>query len=431
MSNFSSVGINVGLIKYIAESHSGNKDRIVKIIVSGLMIVVFCTIGFTVFGIFFSKQISGKLLDSPQYNDLIIISFIGLPLTVLYNYYRSIYRGLLDIKKFILAGIFNSFATVFLLYPLIHQYQLRGAIWAITIAYFLTILMIKLTEKDAVIRNVEVRLLKEKADYTISKDLIKFGFASIVAGSSTLISLLFIRTVVVRKLGMESAGYFQAIFAISSQSITIILDSIGTYAFPYISSLKDRETIIDEMNNVMRLAAIITVPIISGVILFKEVIIPILYSREFLPIIRILPIQLMGDFFKIIGWSMGVALLPLKRLKMFVCIDILVNLVFIGVSIGLVHPYGIKGICIGYMVSFMVHPVLNYVYLKRSIGYHVQIRNIVTLASSVVIIFLSSVIHTALPVRIGLFVVLMSILLATLTRTEKLRIKEMFQKIRR
>ena len=423
ISNFASVGINVGLIKYIAENLSNRKEKIHQIIVTGLKIIFVCTMVFTTFGILFSKQISENLLDNKIYYALIIISFIGLPFLVLFNFYRSIFRGLLEIKKYILAGIFNSFITVIVLFPLIKLYHIKGAIWGMSIGYLISMIFIKSIIRKTNLFKIELNLFKGKIDTQIATNLIKFGFASLIAGTSTLVGLLFIRTVIVQRLDMVNAGYFQAIFAISSQSITLILDSIGTYAYPFISSIKIKDNLIKELNNIMRLSMIITVPIISGIILFKENFIIILYSKEFLPIMKILPIQLFGDFFKIIGWSMGVALLPLKRLKMFVFIDLFVNLIFVGISIMLIKNYGIKGICAGYLISFIFHPIINYIYLKRTIGYNIEFKNIVTFMVSIVVLIISILIKIDNFQKVVIYIILLMGLLATLTKEEKLKIK--------
>jgi len=224
---------------------------------------------------------------------------------------------------------------------------------------------------------------EKKVDFSILKQLIKFGMASLIAGTSTLVSLLLVRTFIVSHMDIQHLGIFQAVLAISSQSIMIVIESIGTYSFPRMSGLESHSEVRNEINKTFRLALLISTPIILIILTFKNIVILILYSSEFLEAAKLLGIQLLGDFFKAVGWSMGVALLPLERLKAFISIDVAWSVLFVSISYITIPRWNLQGVIFSYMVCFLFHAIVNYLYLRRTIGFGFWGKNVKLLISSV------------------------------------------------
>lgn len=172
----------------------------------------------------------------------------------------------------------------------------------------------------------------------------------------------------------------------SGQSIIVITDSIGTYALPNLSSLKSNADIHHELNQIFRLAMVLSTPMILALFMFKELVITIFYSSEFLEATKLIGIQLFGEFFKAVGWSMGIALLPLKRLKAIVTIDVAWSVLYISLSFFTIDRFGLTGAVVAYLICYVLHVAANYLYLKKIIDFSVWAQNLKLLAISVLLL---------------------------------------------
>ncbi|HPN34911.1 MAG TPA: oligosaccharide flippase family protein [bacterium] len=225
-----------------------------------------------------------------------------------------------------------------------------------------------------------------RVDRQILKGLLKIGATSLIAGTFTSLSLLLLRSLIIGRLGLKSAGLFAAVLAMSGQSIIVITDSIGTYSLPNLSSLKSHEDIRNELNQILRLAIILSTPVILAFFMLKEFVITLFYSSEFLQATQLIGIQLFGEFFKAVGWSMGIVLLPLKRLKAIVTIDAAWSLLYIGLSYVALDRVGLFGAVGAYLICYVLHVAANYLYLKKIINFSIWPQNQKLLAISVLLL---------------------------------------------
>ncbi|MBN1894535.1 oligosaccharide flippase family protein [bacterium] len=390
LSTLASLGINAGVTKLVSENHSkGDLKEEHRVVLNGLKITMIATFLLVLAGLCFSSAISRHILSDPGYGPLIILCLVGFPFLVLFNFYRSVFRGLMEIRRYVSIGVVNSLAALILVVPLVRGFRLSGAVANLTLSYLVCWLVIQFQQKQRSQFLLEIKTIRYPADGRVTGDLVRYGFSSLVAGSSTLLALLFVRSTIISRLGIEDAGYFQAIYAISSQTILIIIESIGTYAFPHLSGIQNPEDFKKELNAVFRLTVILVTPLVLAVVVFRNLFVLLLYSSAFLTIGAVLPFQLAGDFFKSVGWSLGVALLPMKKLKAFVAIDVMVSLLFLIFARLLIESHGIRGVSIAYLISFISHVLFNYFYLRKTLDFRLAARNRWTLAGSMLILAFS------------------------------------------
>ena len=80
---------------------------------------------------------------------------------------------------------------------------------------------------------------------------------------------------------------------------------------------------------------------------------------------------------------MGIALLPLKRLKAILTIDVAWSLLYVGLSYVALDRFGLLGAVVAYLICYMLHVTANYLYLKKIINFSIWPQNQKLLAISV------------------------------------------------
>lgn len=409
LANFTSLGNNVGVTRYVASyAADGDKASITRLLSSVRLLVGGFVILCAVVGMLFSRTLAQWLLNDSSYSVYIIIILAGLPFTVLYNFYRSFFTGLLEIRYFVLAGVLSAAIGLLVLLPLVYVAGLNGAIWHITILGVVGFATAALFLQRIIRKHQLAKPSLGHLDRAITGQIITFGAASLTAATALYGANLWVRTMIFNHFGQEQAGIYSAMLQMSSLCIMLVLDSISTYCYPRLSGIQNPKEMVAELNQTMRLTLILITPMIVLFIMFKDLIIILSLSRQFLLASPLIGYQLLGDAFKAVGWSIGVSLLPMKRLKAFALIDVTWSALFVTISAITVPRWGLLGALVAYMSGFIFHVLANYFYARRSINYSLWPSNRMLLALSMAIIIYMTTLFRLTPGHVLLCVMLMA-----------------------
>lgn len=130
LSVATSLGLNVGVTRNIAEYDAASRKKSILDLISTVTLVLSGVLAASVLcGILFSSHIARLILDNRGFSSFIIITLIGLPFIVYYNFIRSVFTGLLEIRTYVLVGVLSAVLGLAALVPLVLIYKLQGAVW--------------------------------------------------------------------------------------------------------------------------------------------------------------------------------------------------------------------------------------------------------------------------------------------------------------
>jgi len=343
--------------KYTAE-YSDDEDKKYKLWSSAISIIVILNILIFTTLFLFSDLISEYLLKSTTYSYILKILAISLPFFVLNTMLLSILNGQRQIKKYIILNISLSIVSLILVSILSVNYGLDGALVAYVInqsvVLFITLI---------VVRNEYWFKLKNFFQGSNTKDIKKLlGFAMITLAAvlSSNISLIYIRDFITESISLDSAGYWQGVWVLSQVSLMLITTSLTTYFLPTISSLKTKVEISKELKKVIIFILPIAMLISLSVYLLRDIIIHILYTKEFLGMNELFLWQMIGNVVKVGGWLFGYVLVAKAMVKYTVSTEIFFALTFVGLSIYLIDNYGLIGVTYAYTVNSIIHLITMY-----------------------------------------------------------------------
>ena len=349
--------LRTATIKYTAE-YSDDEDKKYKLWSSAISIIVILNILIFTTLFLFSDLISEYLLKSTTYSYILKILAISLPFFVLNTMLLSILNGQRQIKKYIILNISLSIVSLILVSILSVNYGLDGALVAYVInqsvVLFITLI---------VVRNEYWFKLKNFFQGSNAKDIKKLlGFAMITLAAvlSSNISLIYIRDFITESISLDSAGYWQGVWVLSQVSLMLITTSLTTYFLPTISSLKTKVEISKELKKVIIFILPIAMLISLSVYLLRDIIIHILYTKEFLGMNELFLWQMIGNVVKVGGWLFGYVLVAKAMVKYTVSTEIIFALAFVGLSIYLIDNYGLIGVTYAYTVNSIIHLITMY-----------------------------------------------------------------------
>lgn len=170
----------------------------------------------------------------------------------------------------------------------------------------------------------------------------------------TLGSVLVVRAYIVRLYGLEGAGHFDAAWSISAMYLTLFLVSLQSYLLPELSQIDETSALQVTLSKVFRFALISSLPLIVGLVVFKPLVVHILFSKAFTPSLEIMRWALLGDFVRVLGWIISTTLLARADTRGFAIGEGLWSGVFTLSAIVLLS-YGIEWIGVAYLLAYLAY----------------------------------------------------------------------------
>ncbi|MGB9696488.1 MAG: oligosaccharide flippase family protein [Ignavibacteria bacterium] len=386
------MGIPLALIKYVSELKE-NKDKIQLLLQESISIILIASFFFGIIGVFFSRHLSSLLLDSEDYGIdvlFVIFSFPGIMLSAIFDAYL---RGHQYFTLLVKVIIVNAIISVVVSVIFVYSFGIKGV--AISLLVSSIIALLSYVVGVLIVGEYSIKTLFQlrlKFSSTI-KNIFIIGVASFVSGGLQHLSLLVVRTLVLKQLGPDSNGIYQSIYLVSSNYLNLLVISLSYYALPVLSGLKEQDVFSKELNSIYRLSNLIIIPIIVIVFTFRNEVFNLLFSSKFLAAGEIMIYNSIGDFFKMSSWVLSLWYIPKGRIKLFVISEFLANFNFVIIFLILlfIFNFGLSSVVIAYGLANFVQFFINYYFIREEIGFKFQKGNLKLFVTSLITVLVVNV----------------------------------------
>ena len=210
------------------------------------------------------------------------------------------------------------------------------------------------------------------------RSMLNLGIPVMAATLLTLITQLIVRSIVIKKLGVDASGYFQAAWLISMTYIGFVLGAMATDYLPRLTeTIHDHERTKNLVNEQTEMALLMAAPVLLGMMITAPLIIEVLYSRSFTPAVEILRWQVIGDVFKIIGWPMGFIVLAMGRGDIFIATQLNWNAFYLlSVWLG-IEKFGLVILGVGFLFAYVIQIIVVRMVVGKIIRFRSEARNLV------------------------------------------------------
>lgn len=199
-------------------------------------------------------------------------------------------------------------------------------------------------------------------------------------------SLLIVRSTLTAKLGLDSAGFFQAATLISSAYVAFVLQSMAGDYYPRLTaSLDDPVRAREMVNHQAQVAVALALPLIVGTMGFTPLLIQLFYSGRFEPAADILQWQVFGDLFKIMAWPVGFVMLARGAAMSFFGTEFLWNALYVVlVALGLGH-FGLQITGTAYLACYVLYLGVVMVAARKLLAFRLSRETVVLWLSGFVL----------------------------------------------
>ena len=361
LTTFSSGAVTTGVTKYTAEKKddlgfihglwkTAGTISIIGSLITGTLLVVF------------SRSLSLYFLKDENYQNVFYWLAGSLIFFVFNSFLLSIMNGKKEIKIYVAANISGSLLSLISVYIFSSVWGLEGSLIALavyqSIAFVVTFFLI-LRQPWFQLSYLAGAIQKQ---HLIG--LSHFTLMSLAAAVCVPSSHLFVRSFLIERLSPEAAGEWEGLIRLSSAYLMFLTTTLSVYFLPRMSEIKTKKETVTELNYILKYLIPGLVISICFIYFFRNLIISVLFSDKFIFIEQLIGIQLIGDFFKMLGWTMGYILIARGLAKEFVISEVLFSLTFIAFSYYAVDSMGLIGMSYAHLLNYIFYALYLFYRLK-------------------------------------------------------------------
>lgn len=365
LEGISTLGFQTGIVKYIGENEN-NKQKLIKIVSTIFISYLFISIIFSLIIFLTADYLSDFVFGNKQnYSIAFKAIALTLPWYVLSILFTLIINGLQYFKKVIIINIVGNLIGLIVSIFLIYQLKIVGALLSVSItpALFFIYSLYYLPKKIEITK----RLNFKEFDFKILKKLTSF---SLMILTSAIFGPLFsfeIRKYIIVNLGIDYAGFCEAISKISNAYLMFISSIISLYFYPKLikatNNLETKIVIRDFFKYIVSLFIIASIAVYFS----RFVIVDLLFTKEFYLVNDLFFWQLIGDFFKVCALILGIQFFTKELVLYYVISELSSYVLLYFFSIYFIQIYGIQGVAIAQCLDNFVYLIILVLFFRKSI----------------------------------------------------------------
>ena len=387
MQNFASqctnLGITFGAVPRLSELHERQEDEMLRYyiqvirlwsIIAALLGVVFCVV--------VSPLVN--LLSFTWGDHTLHYAMLALAVAMgaITGGETAIMKATRQLGKVAKAQILTVIAALFVSVPLYYCYGHSGVVPAIVLIAFVT-MIITLSYSYY---SFPFRFYFCRSMLRDGVGMIRLGMAFIVAAAIGSASEMAIRSYLNVVAGMDDVGLYNAAFMITITYSGLVFSAMETDYFPRLSGVaNDMEVTNDMVNKQIEVSLLLLAPMLVALLAGLPVLIPMLFSSEFLPMVEMAQIAVLAMYFKVL--TMPVAYITLAR-RLSLSYLLLETSYFVVLVVAIVCCYqwwGLWGTGLAIVIAHVAENLLVMGYAMWKYGYRIT-SSVVSYATSQMVI---------------------------------------------
>jgi len=295
-----------------------NDDRTFIKTVSAYTLIVCLILSFLVFP--FSHTISLNLFGNLENVNLLRL----LPVMILSIAYNLLIRSIYISTGYLAqAGIVMSLSYLFMFVVSLFSTELVDIyLYGSLACVFISVI----TFKDR-------KLLFPSFTFGRIKSFEKTAISTSITGVTGFLSFLIVRSICLKELGAENGGFLEASWSLVNYTTLIFLAGLGSYYLPQVSERPEDIEFRKKFFLIINAGALTSLLILC---FGKSLIIPLLFSQEFLPTSSLLDLMSVGEYLRCINFFFVFSLIGMTQKKAYIVLDTAANISF--VLIALIFP---------------------------------------------------------------------------------------------
>lgn len=434
IQSLSSLGLASSAVRDVAILENKNQDSKHRFLTA--LYRWFLSTGFVgmLLTVLLSPWISEFTFGNKNYITPIALLSLAIFFQTMSNGEVAVLQGLRDYRAIAMINVGGAFLGLLVSVPLYYIYGISGLaislvisagmLWGMSHFYY---------------RRRGFPLIKQKISETfaLGTPTLKLGITlSVTAVTVSLVDLA-VKACITRWSDVGMVGLYQAAFTLNSSYIGVVLTAMATDYYPRLSKASENEQKVSAVvTEQTEIALTILAPLICVIITFLPIIIRILYSEDFLQIVPMTRIMLLGSFFKATSWALSYMFLAKGNGKKFLINELLINAISFSTMVLFYYYFSLRGLGIAFTLNFIIYFIIVYISAKKdyNFAFPSQFWTLFLKYTAVILgtffLFETSG-YTILSYTLGAALCSLTLYLVLKDLDRRMNVKEMFKKFRK
>jgi len=353
LHSISVLGLYSGVVKYVAEFKENTLE--LSKVLSTAFYAGFASTVLVCFLCYTNADYINDHLFS-EYNDyayVIKMMAIALPFYAMNMFAFSIMNGFSKYRNIIVINIFGQILGLVITVFLIYKERIDGALISVAIIeslIFLITLVGILNQRSLVpllkVKRISLKYIKNYSSYSMMA-----LFSAILLPLITLA----IRTYIIENVGMNEAGFWEAMNRISNYYLMFVSSLLSLYILPRFSEIDTIKEFRAEVFGFYKTIIPVFGMGLLAIYLLRPFIVSIVFSSEFKPVEDLFFWQLSGDFIKVLSIVIAYQFLAKKMFWHYIITEAFSVIVRYFASLYFIDLYGTEGAVIAHFVTYVLY----------------------------------------------------------------------------
>jgi len=166
------------------------------------------------------------------------------------------------------------------------------------------------------------------------------------------------RVLIIRELGMDAVGLYQATWTLSTLYVGLVLNAMGTDYYPRLTAVANDNKAVNRMvNEQTEMGLLIALPGVLATITLAPLILKVFYSGEFIAASGIIRWQVMGIALQVASWPLGFVQLAKGRGGLFVLTEFFANALHVALILAGLRLFRLDGVGIAFALLYVWYTV--------------------------------------------------------------------------
>lgn len=360
-------GISTGIVKYVAE-HRNDQATLSGYLGAASWITLSASVALGVLLFVLAPALSQALLQSADHAGVIrTLAFVQFMIAAS-NLLIGLVNGHQRVKAFAAINIASVVLGAAGMALACDWFGITGAM--IGLMWMASCQLLFLLPWYRIGLGFEWRRLRPRWDSAKVRRFMAFAVMLFVTAATMQLTQIVIRQIIEAAGGWQEVGYWQAVVKVSDAYLQFVTVVLGSYYLPRLAERPGPAETRALVTAAYRLALPVLVLLTGGVFALRHVLIPILFSDEFLPAAAFFPGQLIGDFFKVAAYIVAYVAVARAGTRFYVGAEVFQALLLVVSSYLMVQQFGALGATYAYAMTYVIYFVVCYlvyrVYLSQS-----------------------------------------------------------------
>jgi len=205
---------------------------------------------------------------------------------------------------------------------------------------------------------------------TTATQLSQLGAAMVFSVLADQFVAVVTRTLITEHLGLSAAGIFSAAIILNGAVFQFIKSTMDFDYYPRLSAAADDHEAFNHLvNEQTEIGILLAVPPLMVLLTLTPLIVPLLFSGQFLPAVILIPWVALGYLGQVIAHPLSFALLALRRKGLFVLTEALFYMLLLAMILTGLYGFGLEGVSVALFAVFLPFTALEYLTVQRLTGF--------------------------------------------------------------